>query len=628
MADGSSLERLLRSTARWNRGLHAGATALQTAGILLGGSLVAISIDAVVALRPGGLIVLDVVLLGLAMALVVRLVRVLQQHRYNPRRTARWIEERLGIGDNSLINAVEFWLAPRVATSPMLQSLARDVGINRAAHIHQQSTVSLSPLLRSAGVAALALVATCVIYLIVPQLFQRGVPRLMDPWGNHPPFTLLHFQISYAPDTVYQGRAATIRVTIHGPDRPQQADIVFLDPTTPQRIAMFPTTEAGNFQLPIEHVHGPRTFYVDTLRGRSESHQMPVIAVPLIESAEISFEFASYTKWPRQRQSLTTPGLRALEGSQARILVRSNIPLQHAHFEMAPVTESSQQSQPSDAMTQQIAAATEKVVLHPDPSDPTSAEGAFTLSTFGTWQLTLTGTNGSTSDKPLVGTITSVPDREPYVAIVSPEAQAFAVEGSQVPVVIETKDDVGIDRMLLSASVNNTSTPPWDVQLNARGPTFAQGTHTFDLAASGAKAGDRIAYFASVYDNKQPESQGVDSRTHVIQVISLEEYRDFLREATNMEELTEEVNALRNGLNQLQEQRNDVLQELQATLDRLAEGEPMSEAQQAQLQAQLQHLQEQLKQFAQTVTTRRRELPATRSTIFKGVNSADREYRS
>src|SRR5262249_31577511 len=140
-------------------------------------------------------------------------------------------------------------------------------GEELAANLSSTDCVDFRRLRRPAALAAGMCLFLLVSYLVAPQAFGMVVPRLLDPTGDHPPYTLLRFEVTVAPDTIYCGRGATITVDLAGPQIPSQADIVLLRETGKQRTPMFRSGE-GRFVLPIDHAELSCEFYVDTPVGR------------------------------------------------------------------------------------------------------------------------------------------------------------------------------------------------------------------------------------------------------------------------------------------------------------------------------------------------------------------------
>ncbi len=117
----------------------------------------------------------------------------------------------------------------------------------------------------------------------------------------------------------------------------------------------------------------------------------------------------------------------------------------------------------------------------------------------------------------------------------------------------------------------------------------------FDLPTLGARAGDIITYYVSAYDNHPSGTQFRDTDKYVIQIISSDEYLQFARQQFQMDELMDELRALRERLDRLQKQREGLLDELAGLRKRLKATEKPNE----ELQRQMQELEEKSRKYAE-----------------------------
>lgn len=587
------LARLLRDTGRIVLLAETSRAIFWMLGALLAVGLLALLTDAVFALGAIGLVAIDLAMVGVAVAAIVYVFRQAYQHFFNPRRVARLLEERAGIPDSRLINAVEFSESQRTPSSPALVDRAVEEGEAAAEHLSPSVAVRSGPLFKAMGVAVGATLVVLISFIVAPRLFARVLPRYLDPLGDHPPFTLVDFDVTIAPEKIYQGHSATITVALSGADLPSDADVVFTDAQEEQRVPMFVAAE-NTFVLPLERVVASRRFYIDTPKGRSDYFTVPVHAVPLIENAAVAYSFPEYTTWPSAEHPLDSRGIRAIVGTTAVVSASSNIPLKHGVLELLPAD--------SDAKTK-----AERVLLAVDRINPRQVSGSFEVSKNGRFRLSLVGENDAPSDESVEGRITATPDKAPRVAILSPDPQVIAVENWKVPIVVQATDDVAVVDVQMFAAINGWGPSPLEVTVDKTQNTLARGFYEFDLGSLGAKPGDVITYYASAYDNFPPDGHFTDTDTYIIQVISEDEYREFARTKVRMDDITAEVEAFQQALEELRKQREDALQELKKLQEKLAAGGELSEEEQqrmAELQKQLQEFADQAKQLADQMRKR------------------------
>ena len=218
-ASESHLGYLLRSAGQLTLVLAALRTVCRWAAILFAAVLVAIVVDGLLGLRPWVLAATDAVLIGLAGAGFVVLVRTIATHWFDPRRAARVVESRLGLSDGRLVNAWDLAAAPPKHASPQLVGHSVKLANEFAQSVPLSETVQSKPLVRTTLVLGAVLLLGLAGFLAMPRLFAAVLPRLAQPWGDHPPFTLVQFNVSSEPDPVFHGRAATI---IARPGRPRR----------------------------------------------------------------------------------------------------------------------------------------------------------------------------------------------------------------------------------------------------------------------------------------------------------------------------------------------------------------------------------------------------------------------
>ncbi len=548
--------------------------------LLLAGLLLALLFDAVFAFASWGLIVLDVLLLGLCLFLLFQLLRTTRENRFSSRRIARRLEAQLGISDNALINSLELREQARQNVSRKLvnESIVKGEAVSQS--ISVEKAIEMRPALRAAMVAVFSFAVISAVYLLAPTVFGRGLARLIDPTGGHPPFTLVAFDVEVAPETIYHGSPASIAARLTGPDLPDRADIVFVDHDQQQRIPMY-SSGPNEYLLTLDQVEQSRDFYIDTPKGRSRTYRLPVTMVPRIESAQVTYRYPEYLGLDPHQHSLTGRDVRAIVGSEVEIEVHSNLPLQEGTLQLTETKEDDE-------------SVSETIKLSADPQMPTMARGRFTLQHSGYGRLSLTGTNQSVSNEAPEFRIIAVPDRRPRIEILEPEPVVVVVEDWTIPVVIEAIDDVELSSLELTMAINGLTVEP--IQLDDEVPDRRQamGRYEFELGELGARPGDIITYYATAFDNHPSGDHFVDTDTYVIQVISNEEFIEYMRRTYRMEQLQEEMEALREQLGELQDAREQMLEELKELQDRIEQGDALSEEDQQRMK----QLQESLEQFA------------------------------
>ncbi|MEZ6066418.1 MAG: hypothetical protein R3B90_12090 [Planctomycetaceae bacterium] len=155
-------------------------------------------------------------------------------------------------------------------------------------------------------------------------MFATVVPRYLDPAGDHPPYTLVEFDVRLSPTPLYRSRPASIEVNIGGPEQVEQATVVWLpngakgdQPAQPRRLPMFRRDERS-YVLEIAEASESARFYIDTPQGRSPTIKFDVLEVPFIEQVSLRYDYPAYTGWPSREQPLDTRGLGGWWGPRSR----------------------------------------------------------------------------------------------------------------------------------------------------------------------------------------------------------------------------------------------------------------------------------------------------------------------
>jgi hypothetical protein len=246
------------------------------------------------------------------------------------------------------------------------------------------------------------------------------------------------------------------------------------------------------------------------------------------------------------------------------------------------------------------------ISLAPDPNNPKVVRGSFTLRQTGKFSLSIVGAGGEPGHEKLEGAIAAVPDRMPQIEIAEPEPQVVAVEGWKVPVLVRAADDVGMDRVELSASINGWGPHSRRLELEFPQANVAHGWYEFDLGTLGAKSGDILTYYATAYDTHPGGDRFTETSTYVIQVISEEEYIEFARTKYRMDEILAELEDYRQQLDGLKKKRDKLVEELEGLRQKLKEQGELSPEDQQRV-ADLEKALQEYSHEAQNLTKRLRD---------------------
>lgn len=576
-----------RSAVRW-AGLLAWASRAALAGVLL--LLLTLTLDALLGLPPSGLMILNLLMLTGLCAGVLLLIKSLVA-RFDRRLLAKTIESRLAIADNRLLNAVELADAAGAMparTSLSLIDLAVRQGDEAALAIPAQAAIDLRAARRGAAMIAFCLMALAISYLIAPRVFHAVIPRLISPSADHPPYSLVDFQITTEPDRIFHAKPASISAQVSGPILPVEASVVFTDRQPRQTVPMIRTQE-GQFVLRIDRTAESRPFFISTPQGRSKLHQLVVLPEPLIEQVQVTYDPPVYTGRKSESVILLKPEIKALRGTKITLDVRSNLPLNKGWITLVAADSNGQ---------------TLTFDLQPAADQPDRVRGTFGLPYSGQWQLVLEGHTGDQS-LPMTGEMVALEDGAPSVRIQMPEKEAMAPENFVTPVIASAEDDLGIAGLTLHATLiragTKTALAPQPLQIVQKIPLIsgieARGGGGLDLPAMKAQPGDTIEYYVTARDSHPDSPQEARSPIHKLTIISAQEYEKIAKQNYSMQEMIDEVNKLAAELQKLQQERQALAQQIEQLKKSIDAG---PEAVSPEDQQQLQKLAEKMNQLGET----------------------------
>lgn len=614
----SKLQSLLRQAGRAERRTTFIASSALASASLAITLLAVIALDAVFGAPAWILWSLDALLIIAVIVALIHITHRLHVHRYDAHRIARRLEQTCDIADSSLLNALDLSLQDDAACSRALRESAVAQGEEIAGRLEPNRIVNRAGLRR----ALWKFVGTAMIFMLVwvalPEVFQAVLPRLLRPNADLPPFTLMRFDVTIQPGRVLYGKPVSITAAIRGPRQPGQAGVVFVEddgsrrPLPMMRLAGAerPVAAVANvnadadasppspvrsaagsqFVLYIERAERNRIFHIQTPYGRSKTYTLAVQPVPLFEDVQLTYDYPAYTGWQTGREPLGSPGIRALVGTRVTVTVRSNValgdcPLGLQFNEPAEKAETNPPHAP--------------IILRPSTVNPQQASGTFTLERSGQFELTLYGADGTPGDQSLRGSVVVIEDGKPQVRIVEPDIRVVVPEGWKVPVKVEITDDIGVSKLVLYRGVNGWGPNPVELKIEKTDVNHGVGEAVFDLFPLGAAAGDVILYHAVGYDTHPPIPNSAESDIHSIEVVSWEDYVNYVRTRYGLEQIEAELADFQNQLEELRAERQALLEKMQQLQERMEAGQPLTTEQQKQLAELEQRMRDYQKQAAE-----------------------------
>ncbi|NUM54095.1 MAG: hypothetical protein HUU46_10665 [Candidatus Hydrogenedentes bacterium] len=455
---------------------------------------------------------------------------------------------------NDLINALEFEQVladetPVAVSRPLMQHEV-DIASVRSAKLERVKTLT-PPSLRKELYSLLGgLLVSVLLVLLFSDAIAAVLPRYIDPYGDHPPYSPTRLTVNPAGITVDYGENVTISATASGVT-PEEVTLV-LEVSNGQTVAELPMLRSseGDYRQTIERATQDLTYHARIERGRSKRYALSIGKTPRIGAVNVSYAHPAYTKLPPQTRQLGADAIiRAYEGTDVELTIASNRPLRGGAMRLGD----------SD------------VEMTPG-GDAQTATGSFTVGTPVMLEARITDVENNVSNDILRARIEVLPDTKPRIAIVSPGRQAFAIPTAEVPIEIETQDDLGVANITLFRGLNGSGDLSKTLFASEGGETQVNSVEVLDLPDLGLRPGDVIDFYATVADTypKGPQTEATPS--HQITIISEEQYRSFLQQETTAEGLRDQYYEVNKRLEDLIAAQEEIEAQTQALLNTLESG--------------------------------------------------------
>lgn len=471
---------------------------------------------------------------------------------------ARFLETRDPALGSRLINLLQLSAQSDDATlTPLTRELARKAVENYAVELRDLPVAKIArtdALRRQAGLAALALLIFAVILAAAFRVSTIEVARFADPFGDHPPYSFTHLQIVQpgpAGTNVLYDKGLVIHVKASG-HQPKDVFLTAFPVGHPEQAVTVPMFDKGgrDFDQLLDNIHTTTIAFAHTKDHVSESKQVRigVILTPQLEKTFVRIAAPPYTGIPPAEKLYDFKGLQALEGSEVKFRLQSNRPLREGALALT-VGDQPPQRIP-------LKKSTEKEVT-----------GSFIASDSGRMVFSITDADGLPSQNNLEGSLTVTHDLPPEIRIANPDHDSFVAMDFKLQAQIEASDDYGLREIRLHRALNGVYSPP-KVFTYTNIVRDSHETFDFNFATLGIEPGDVVSMFAEAMDTA-PQPHLSRSQTIRVQVISVEDYNNYIREQSDIsatEAKYQELNDDLQALVEQQKQLSDEIQKLEAQL--------------------------------------------------------------
>jgi len=416
-----------------------------------------------------------------------------------------------------------------------------DMAVVRAARLAQRvsptEAVPSRPMGWAFGSLAGVVLLGGFLGLAVPGLVGTQWARFADPFGDHPPFSRIKFQIEPGAATVVYGDPLEIRVRTTGPAVDRVELVLCTNGATAQEnVPMFPDADRL-WRTTIAHVTEKGEYFIRAHRARSERFKIGLITVPELKGTRFRVTPPAYTHLKPYEGPLPQGGLAGLPGTRVEVWLRSNRPLS------------------GGAMQFETQEATEQLPLQPVESGSSEVTGSFEISRPGKVVMRVTDVEGQASRDTFTAPITVLSDQRPFVRLMEPQAISLATPEAILPVVMSAEDDYGVERLQLFRSLNDSRALPQDIEIPPPPPTRRGENAQLPLSKYKLEPGDEIKLYARVEDNDPGGAKGSESPVSIVRIISQADY--------------EKMMLIREGLEMMQSKYQEALRRMEAVTDEM-----------------------------------------------------------
>ncbi len=507
---------------------------------------------------------LDVSFAAGLLAVAILTHRWLTRATSEERRVARLIEEGNPELHNDLVNAIDFeqTLSQGLEQPVSAQLMERQIGIaaEKARTLKRLDALKPPSLRNEAYLLSGSMVVAFLLLIVFTDHFSAVLPRFVDPFGDHPPYSPTQLKVEPPGATVDYGQNLKVSAAVSGP-KPQSISLVLQDKAR-RELAALPMFEGpgGQYFQNVENLRNDALYFIRIPGGRSKRYSLSVIKWPKIQSATVAYEYPAYTRLAPETRYLNERVVRGYLQTRATITLWSNRPLK------------------GGVLT--VCGRDYELV----PREANSVAATFTIATNGTFSASVTDQDGTVTREKLEGIVEVLPDLKPEIAIVSPGMDSFATPDAQIPINIEARDDLGVAKVELLRSHNGSVDERKTVHAGEGSEKLVNVIETLDLAGLGVKPGDTIEYYATGTDTAPGTPHTVATPAYRLAIISQDQYRELLQSQMRAEDLTKKYNDLIEQLSQLADKQAALEKQVNGLKNNLEQNGALTSEEQQQLQ--------------------------------------------
>lgn len=228
--------------------------------------------------------------------------------------------------------------------------------------------------------------------------------------------------------------------------------------------------------------------------------------LPLVTDLKITLRFPAYMQEPDEVIPGSSGDVTAPRGTEVIIEGRADRALERASLLTA-----------ANGTEQEVAAVV---------SDGRTVVGKLVVDVAGSYRFKIDGVRGGAELDPVAHKITLHADAAPTVSLDEPALDRTVKVDDDVALAFSARDDVGLKKMRVVVKRQGSAREPYSKDLVDLPSALreARGTGSFDVAATGARPGDKLSVYIEALDNDSVSGPNIGrSQTRVLTVYSAAE---------------------------------------------------------------------------------------------------------
>ena len=430
-------------------------------------------------------------------------------------------------------------LDPAATNTPLaafLTTRTLDAAAAELAAIPLRKLVPWRKLARAVLALIVPLAIVGMLYLTHPGPFATISQRLLHPAADLPPYSAFVFRLDPAyPSTVYGGEIH-VTATITGAVPQQAVECLIRQARTGEIVRLPAYREAPTrFSRKLDNLTEPIEIAFAVGRARSTWHPVEILLQPNILSGLVRLNPPAYTGLTATEFPLDTNEIAAVEGSSVTLELTSNRPLGSATLIFTPAAAPGTTAAP--------------VTLDATLTAPKTASFTWTSTCSGRLSATLRDIRSTPTAQPLDLAFRALPDQPPTVSLTAPPHQILATPRTKIPVTGRAEDDFALAKVQFVRTLAGFRDRTHVVApaLNEKSYDFAE---TLDLAELGLEPGQTIELMLEAADHNPSLLGQGSSEISRIRIISEDDYAQYIRAKTTINQFTARFQAAADALDQ------------------------------------------------------------------------------